>query len=177
MNNEDLLNAGMGYAAGHSIARGIAGNLRRQREEMEKKLAHITSEDVLSAEVAKFLLKEDKTGAKQYLDDHFSEEIIDAAQHQTDYIYSLETILKRTKDKYNPFYERIGMPMPENLASITADKLCQMVGVENQHINDSTNKETSPSYESDSNKGWVIALIICVIATFILLAIVNSCTN
>lgn len=28
--------------------------------------------------------------------------------------------------------------MPENLASITADKLCQILGVENLHIIDST---------------------------------------
>ena len=167
----------MGYAAGNSIARGIAGNLRRQREEMEKKMAHITSEEVLSAEVAKFLWKEDKIGAKQYLDDHFSEEIIDAAQRQTDYIYPLETMLKRIKDKYSPFYERIGMPMPENLASITADKLCQMLGVENLHINDSSDGETYPSYESGSNSGWVSALIICVIVTIISLVIVKACSN
>lgn len=67
MDNEDLLNAGAGYVAGSSITRGIANNLRKQREEMEKKLAHITSEEVLSAEVAKFLLSEDRNGAYEYL--------------------------------------------------------------------------------------------------------------
>ena len=48
MDNEDLLNAGAGYVAGSSISKGIANNLRKQREEMEKKLAHITSEEVLA---------------------------------------------------------------------------------------------------------------------------------
>lgn len=43
MDNEDLLNAGMGYVAGNSMMRGIADNLRRQREEVEKRLAHITN--------------------------------------------------------------------------------------------------------------------------------------
>ena len=97
MDNKDLLNAGAGYVAGSSITRGVADNLRRQREEIEKKLAHITSEEVLSAEIAKFLLKEDKDGAYQYLNDHFNEEIIDAAQRQTDFIYSLETMLKKKR--------------------------------------------------------------------------------
>ena len=37
MDNKDLLNAGAGYLAGSSITRGVADNLRRQREEIEKK--------------------------------------------------------------------------------------------------------------------------------------------
>ena len=51
MDNEDLLNAGMGYVAGNSMMRGIADNLRRQREEVEKRLAHITTEEVLAVEI------------------------------------------------------------------------------------------------------------------------------
>ena len=98
MDNEDLLNAGMGYVAGNSMMRGIADNLRRQREEVEKRLAHITTEEVLAVEIAKFLLNENRNGAYEYLNSHFNEEIIDAAQNQTNYIYSLETILKKKKD-------------------------------------------------------------------------------
>lgn len=97
MDNEDLLNAGMGYVAGNSMMRGIADNLRRQREEVEKRLAHITTEEVLAVEIAKFLLNENRNGAYEYLNSHFNEEIIDAAQNQTNYIYSLETILKRKR--------------------------------------------------------------------------------
>lgn len=173
MDNKDLLNAGTGYIAGSSITRGVADNLRRQREEIEKeiekKLAHIISEDVLSAEIAKFLLKEDKDGAYQYLNDHFNEEIIDAAQRQTDFIYSLETMLKKKKNKYNPFYEKIGMPMPENLASITADKLCQILNVENLHIIDSTDGKTSPSLKS--NSGCTTEMIISAIVIFAVIII------
>lgn len=177
MDNKDLLNAGTGYLAGSSITRGVADNLRRQREEIEKKLAHITSEEVLSAEIAKFLLKEDKDGAYQYLNDHFNEEIIDAAQRQTDFIYSLETMLKKKKDKYNPFYEKIGMPMPENLASITADKLCQILNVENLHIIDSTDGKTSPSLKS--NSGCTTEMIISAIVIFavIIIAIIATANS
>ena len=169
MDNEDLLNAGAGYVAGSSISKGIANNLRKQREEMEKKLAHITSEEVLAAEIAKFLLSENRNGAYEYLNSHFNEEIIDAAQNQTDYIYSLETMMKRKKDKYNPFYEKIGMTMPENLASITADKLCEVLGVENLHIIDSTDGKTSPSLES--NSGCTTEMIISAIVIFAIIII------
>lgn len=160
MNTEDLLSAGAGYVAGSSISRGMAGNLRRKREEIERKLAHFTTEKVLSAEVAKFLLTDDKKGAYEYLNLHLNEEIVDAAQNQADYIYSLETILKMRKDKYNPFYEKIGMQMPQNLASITADGLCQLLGVKNLHIIDSTNGKTSPS---KSNSGCLTGMVIGVV--------------
>lgn len=177
MDNEDLLNAGTGYVAGSSITKGIANNLREQREEMEKKLAHITPEEVLSAEVAKFLLSEDRNGAYEYLNSHFNEEIIDAAQNQTDFIYSLETMLKRKKNKYNPFYERIGMSMPENLASITADKLCQILGVENLHIIDSTDGRTSPSLESNSGcttEMIISGIVICAIIIITIIATASA---
>lgn len=171
MDNEDLLNAGAGYVAGSSISKGIANNLRKQREEMGKKLAHITSEEVLAAEIAKFLLSGNGDGAYEYLNSHFNEEIIDAAQNQTDYIYSLETILKRKRNKYNPFYEKIGMTMPENLASITADKLCEVLGVENLHIIDSTDGKTSPSLKSNSGRTSKIIISAIVIFVIIIIAI------
>lgn len=174
MDNKDLLNAGAGYVAGSSIIRGMADSLRRQREEMEKKREHITSEEVLSAEVAKFLLKEDKKGACEYLNDHFTEEIINAAQNQADSIYSLETMLKRIKDKYDPFYGRIDMPIPENLASITADELCRVSGVENLHIIDSADGKTSPSHKS--NPGCTTEMIISAIVIFAVIVIVIIAT-
>lgn len=78
-------------------------------------------------------------------------------------------MLKRKKDKYNPFYEKIGMTMPENLASITADKLCEVLGVENLHIIDSTDGKTSPSLES--NSGCTTEMIISAIVIFAIIII------
>ena len=175
MDNEDLLNAGMGYVAGNSMMRGIADNLRRQREEVEKRLAHITTEEVLAVEIAKFLLNENRNGAYEYLNSHFNDEIIDAAQNQTNYIYSLETILKKKKDKYTPFYEKIGMQMPENLVSITAEKLCQLLGVENLYIIDSIDGKTSPSLES--NSGCTAEMIISAIIIFAMIMITIIATT
>lgn len=62
---------------------------------MERKLAHFTTEETLSAEVAKFILANDQQGAFEYLNSHFNEEIVDAAQNQSEFIYSLETLIKK----------------------------------------------------------------------------------
>lgn len=175
MNNKDLLNAGTQYIAGNSITKGMANNLRKEREEIERRLAHTTPEEVLSAEITKFLLSEDRNGAYEFLNSHFNEEIIDIAQNQTNYIYSLETMLKKRKEKYNPFYEKIGMPMPENLVSITADKLCQILGVENLHIIDSTDGKTSPSLES--NSGCSVETIISAIVILFMIIITIIATS
>ena len=168
MGKDDLLNSATGYVAGNSIARGVAGSLHELNEEMAKRLAHYTTEEVLSAEVAKFLLNKDQKGAYEYLNSHLNEEIVYAAQNQNNYIYSLETILKKRKDKYNKFYTKIGMPMPENIANLSADELCKILGVENLHIIDSTDGKTTPSRESSSGclSGFILGtLILFVIAT------------
>lgn len=171
MNNQELLNAGAGYVTGNSIAGSIVYNIRQQREELQRKMAHTLTEDVLSSEIAKFLLCGNKDGAYEYLNSHFNEEIIDVAQNQTDFIFSLETMLKKKKDKYNPFYEKIDMQMPDNLSKITADELCHLLGVENLHIIDSIDGKTSPSHKS--NSGWVTTETV-ISAIIILVVIIIS---
>lgn len=163
MNNRDLLNAASGYVAGNAISNNVVSALRKQNEELSRKLAHTLSEETLSAEIAKFILSDNKQGAFEYLNSHFNEEIVDAAQNQKDYIYSLETIIKKRKDKYMPFYERIGMEMPEQLKNIKADELCKILGVENLHIIDSTDGKSSPSYpENGIDFGLIFRAIIII---------------
>lgn len=95
MDDRDLLNAASGYVAGNVVSRTLVSEIRRLHEDTARKLAHITPEETLSAEIAKFILSDNKQGAFEYLNSHFNEEIVDAAQNQTDYIYSLETIIKK----------------------------------------------------------------------------------
>lgn len=59
MNNKDLLNADAGHVARSSITRDAADSLRRRRKKW-RKTRHITSGEILSAKMAKFLLQEDK---------------------------------------------------------------------------------------------------------------------
>ena len=115
MNNRNLF----GFFVANSIAGSMSHSLREQRQELELQLAHVTAEEILSEQVELFMASEDIDGAYEYLNTCFNEEIIDAAQNQQDYVYSLENLLEMRKDKYNPFYERIGKKMPEYLSSIT----------------------------------------------------------
>lgn len=149
-----------GYIIGNAVVGNAANDLRRLREDYARRTIHQTKEETLSAVVAKFLLNNDKEGALEYLNARFMEEIIDDCQHQDDRNFSLETILKKRKEKYFQFYARIEKPMPENLSSITTDELCKMVGVENLHVKDSRN-DNAPiiPYESKKDKdgcSWVL---------------------
>lgn len=171
MDERNLINAASGYVAGNTVSNSIINNLRKYSEEAERKLAHWTSEETISAEIAKFILSDNKQGAFEYLNAHFNEEIVDAAQRQKDYIYSLETIIQKKKDKFLPFYQKIGMDMPEQLKNITADQLCEILGVTNLHIIDSTDGKTSPSHSSDGENLGLIFRAILIIGMIILIII------
>lgn len=173
MSNKDIINAAQGYLAGNAIAKGVINDLKKTREEIQQKLAHYTSEEALSAEVAKFILANNKQGAFEYLNSHFNEEIVDAAQRQNDFIYSLETLLKKRKDKYMPFYTRIGMDMPEQLRNITADQLCEILGVENLHIIDSVDGKTSPSKPKEGVDFGLIFRAVIIIGLVVLMIVLS----
>lgn len=163
MNNNELMNAASGYVAGNAVSNSVIRGLRKCSEEAERKLAHITTEDTLSTEITKFILSNNKQGAFEYLNSHFNEEIVDAAQNQNDYIYSLETILQSKKNKYIPFYQKIGMDMPEQMKNIKADLLCEILGVENLHIIDSTDGKSSPSNSNDDiDLGFIFRAILII---------------
>lgn len=136
-----------GYIAGNAVMGTVVGNMRRKRLDYARRSAHQMKEEKLNAMVAKFLLNDDADGAFEFLNECFMDEVIDDAQHQKDRNYSLDTILVKRKAKYAPYYERIGMPMPENLEELTADELCQSVGVENLHIKDSRGDKEIIPYE------------------------------
>lgn len=171
MDEKNLINAASGYVAGNAVSNSVINNLRKYSEDAERKLAHWTSEETISAEIAKFILSDNKQGAFEYLNAHFNEEIVDAAQRQKDYIYSLETIIQKRKDKFLPFYQKIGMDMPEQLKNITADQLCEILGVTNLHIIDSTDGKTSPSHSSDGENLGLIFRAIIIIGMIILIII------
>ncbi|MBR3711466.1 MAG: hypothetical protein IKM99_11000 [Bacteroidales bacterium] len=136
-----------GYLAGRAVMGSVVTDMRRTRLDYLRRSAHQMKEEVLSEAVAKFLLKDDKEAALEYLNTCFMNEVFDDCKHQSDRNYSLETILVKRKAKYAPFYERIGQPMPEKLASLTADELCATLGVENLHIKDSRGNKDIIPYE------------------------------
>ena len=137
-----------GYIAGNAIMGTVVGDMRRKRLDYERRSVHQMKEETLNAMVAKFLMNDDADGAFELLNDYFMDEVIDDCQHQADRNYSLETILVKRKAKYNPFYERIGKPMPEKLSALTADELCSKLGVENLHVKDSRRNKDIIPYEA-----------------------------
>lgn len=163
MGDNQLYDAATGYVAGNVIANNVSGNLRRLHEENAEKLRYYIPEETLSSEIAKFLLMGKKEDAFEYLNANFNMEIVHVAQHQKNYIYSLETMVKKRRDKYAPFYNRIGMDMPEQIQSMTADKLCEILGVTNLHIIDSKDGKTSPSHpKEDFDFGLILRAIIII---------------
>lgn len=151
MNQRDFLNMARGYIAGKSISNNINSNLRNLSEKYARMNAAYSSLKTLSTEVGRLMLEGDEESALKYLNSHFSTEIIFDAQNQKDQIYSLETLIKMRKAKYLPLYERIGKEMPESLRDMTADGLCEMLGIENLHIIDSLDGKSSPSH---TKEGW-----------------------
>lgn len=156
-----------GYMAGRAVMGNVVGEMRRSREDYQRRSAHQMKEEILSKTVAKFLLSDDADSAFDFLNDCFMGEVIADAQHQKDRNYSLDTILEKRKAKYLPYYERIGKPMPENLEELTADELCQSVGVENLHIKDSRGDKEIIPYERKKDLGdllldwwaWILLIL------------------
>lgn len=164
---EAMNNSTKTYLAGNALLGNVVGDMRRTREDYQRRSAHQTKDETLNAIVAKFLLSDDADSAYNFLNECFMDEVIADAQHQKDRNYSLETILVKRKARYAPYYERIGMPMPENLEKLTADELCKAVGVENLHVKDSRgNKEIIP-YERKKDFGdllldwwaWILLIL------------------
>lgn len=128
----DLIKAGTSYAAGNAIANNIAYNLRKQREELEAMYRHITSKELLQEGVAKFILSDKRDEAYEWLNESIQTEFIGYAKQQTDTYKPLRETMDEVRQKYAPFYQKIGENMPETLASLTADSLCELLGIANE---------------------------------------------
>lgn len=172
--SNNLLKAVSGYIASNAISKIVINDLRRNNEEVAHKLKFHPSEEIISTEIAKFILANEKQKAYEYLNAHFNEEIIDFAQNQGEYIYSLETLIQKSKNKYIPFYQRIETDMPEQLQAVTADRLCEILGVKNLHIIDSIDGETSPSKPNDEIGCSTIFCAIMLIGMIILMFVLEA---
>lgn len=128
--NDDLIKAGTAYAAGQSIMSNAAYNLRKQAEEMAEKTKHITREEQLQENIAKFILAGKQEEAFAWLNECMQTEIIGHAKHQNDNAIILDKIIEKTINKYTPFYEKISKSMPANLAQSNGSQICSLLGIE-----------------------------------------------
>ena len=150
-----------------SVVTEVKKERKKVQEEYKKRTIHESKEEVLASETTKLLLLNDIEGAWDYLNLRFVEEIIDDCQNQELRNFSLETVLVKRKNKYTPFYEKIGKAMPEHLRSLTADDLCKMLGIENLHMEDSKN-DNDPVIPQQTKKekkhGWGAFITLAVVA-------------
>ena len=153
-----------------SVVTGVKKERKKVQEEYKKRTIHEAKEEVLASEVARLLLLKNVDGAWNYLNRRFVEEIVDDGQNQEFRSFSLETVLVKRKNKYAPFYERIGKAMPENLCSLTADDLCKLLGVENLHIKDSEN-DNDPvipmQTKKEKKKEWRLVIILALVGAIV----------
>ena len=153
-----------------SVVTGVKKERKKVQEEYKKRTIHEAKEEVLASEVARLLLLKNVDGAWNYLNRRFVEEIVDDCQNQEFRSFSLETVLVKRKNKYAPFYERIGKAMPENLCSLTADDLCKLLGVENLHIKDSEN-DNDPvipmQTKKEKKKEWRLVIILALVGAIV----------
>ena len=157
-----------------SVVTGVKKERKKVQEEHKKRTIHEAKVEVLASEVARLLLLKNVDGAWNYLNRRFVEEIVDDCQNQEFRSFSLETVLVKRKNKYAPFYERIGKAMPENLCSLTADDLCKLLGVENLHIKDSEN-DNDPvipmQTKKEKKKEWRLVIILALVGAIVWLVL------
>lgn len=141
MNDNDILGAAGGYVAGNAMAKNLSRSLQAQLDELDRKKQSLSKEldwweenfppkEKISETVAKYILSDKKDEALGYLNGKLLGEMVEAAKAQDKFEIPLAEKISRSLDKYGPFYEKIGSPVPENLRSVTAEGLCDLLGVE-----------------------------------------------
>lgn len=130
--SNDIIKAGTGYLAGQALANNIAYNLRKQAEEREAKIRHITPPETLKEGVAKFILSNKHAEGYEWLNECIQTEMIGYAKKQEDTNTPLRVTIHKVREKYAPFYEKIGKEMPETIATLTADALCDLLDITNE---------------------------------------------
>lgn len=175
--SNDIIKAGTGYLAGQALANNIAYNLRKQAEEREAKIRHITPPETLKEGVAKFILSNKHAEGYEWLNECIQTEFIGYAKQQTDTYKPLRETMDEVRQKYAPFYQKIGKDMPETIASLTADSLCDLLDITNeekrreaaramaremreQAANQDTNDDRGLGYATWFLIIWVIALFL-----------------
>ena len=66
--------------------------------------------------------------AYDYLNSSLRNEMIHDCQNQKEFTRHLSQLLESRKDTYRPFYEKIGIVMPEDLEAMTAERICTVMG-------------------------------------------------
>ncbi len=177
MDNKDILT---GYLAGRSIANNTAYELRKYREELEeisRFYANYLSEEKIADKVGNFILSENYDGAFEFLNNSLKGEIAHDCKNQKEFRRPLQELITERIEKYRPFYAKINREMPEMLQDMTAEKICEIMGVELMSPSDLAEYYLQKDEEATSKKiseNLGLAFRIIIIVGLIALAIVAS---
>lgn len=130
--NKDLINAGRGYLATRSIINNVSYELHKYNEELEKIrlfYANYLTEEKIAEAVGNYMLSEDSENAFEFLNISLKNEIVHDCLNQKEFRIHLSENINLRRDKYRPFYTRIGHEMPPFLNEMTAEQLCHIMGV------------------------------------------------
>lgn len=137
MNNLDAHNSAKRYIAANAVIGSAASKMAELNREQAAKIAEITrfyshykSEKELADQIGRLLLLGRDAEAYDYLNSSLRNEMIHDCQNQKEFTRHLSLLLEDRKMAYRPFYEKIGMEMPEDLETMTAEHICSVMGVE-----------------------------------------------
>ena len=136
MSNQDLYGAARRYMVANAVIGSAASKMAQLNREEAIKRAKITSfyasyksENELSDMIGRFMLLKMTGDAFTYLNNSLRNEMVHDCQNQTEFTTHLPELIESRKAKYRPFYEKIGLEMPEDLDTMTAEDLCFIMSV------------------------------------------------
>ena len=136
MSNQDLYGAARRYVAANAVIGSAASKMAQLNREQAAKVAEITrfyshykTDNDLADQVGRFMLLNRSYEAFSYLNTSLRNEMVHDCQNQKEFTTHLPELIESRKAKYRPFYEKIGMEMPEDLDTMTAEDLCFVMSV------------------------------------------------
>ena len=109
-------------------------DLRREEAvkitKMREFYSYYKSDNELAYQIGIFLQCKMISDAFKYLNDNLRLEMIHDCQNQKEFKEHLSELIETRKAKYRPFYEKIGLHMPEDLEKMTAEQICSFMSVE-----------------------------------------------
>ena len=137
MENQDFYKLARNYMITNAVIGSAAfkmAQLNREQAaqiaEIHRFYAHYKSDKEIADQIGRFMLLNRSAEAFSYLNNSLRNEMIHDCQNQKEFTTHLSELIQCRRDKYRPFYEKIGMQMPEDLETMTAEDLCFVMSVE-----------------------------------------------